>query len=330
MKHIGLKIFLVIFLFVFVFLIFPAKAALYENWYENDEDHGRMIWPRLPSDREIEAAAQNFEQKDEWSSVVPHKTHRCYKDHVINQVILIAYTQDINTKEPLWTEPSWLHYDPTTNTFLFPPWSTDPPPPLYSMDRFDELNDFNGWSTDTACGGVETGEPETPPGEPVPWTVIIGAIGALGAAGVAGAAVMAKKKGGGPESKEKKEKKKPVQYILQFLPESLRETAVGGVVHLSAGPGKPASFTVLVKKRLADGTILPAPEAQIAVFPRPGISGISVVPGGGSGQVNCTVNVDPSVTAATAELAVAVSGVGGGFSASVIVDISESAHLDFR
>lgn len=168
----------------------------------------------------------------------------------------------------------------------------------------------------------------------IPWIVVIGAIGALGVAAVAGAKVLGKKspapqKPSTPREKEK-EKKKPVQYILQFLPESLAKTAVAGVVHLNAGPGESASFTVLVKKKLQDGTITSAPEAQISILPKPGTEGISVAPSRGSGQVSCTVSVDKNVTAETGELMVSVTGAGGGFSTNVIVDIDQNYRVEFE
>ncbi|OPY39945.1 MAG: hypothetical protein A4E40_00940 [Methanoregulaceae archaeon PtaU1.Bin059] len=164
--------------------------------------------------------------------------------------------------------------------------------------------------------------------------MVIGAIGAIGVAVAAGAKVLGKKppapqKPSTPREKEK-EKKKPVQYILQFLPESLAKTAVAGVVHLQAGPGESASFTVVVKKRLQDGTITSAPEAQISIVPKPGTEGISVAPSRGSGQVSCTVSVDKNVTAETGELVVSVTGAGGGFSTSVIVDIAQDYRVEFE
>lgn len=186
-------------------------------------------------------------------------------------------------------------------------------------------------STEGSEGGYEEGYDET---DGIPWIVIIGAIGVIGVAAVAGAKVLGKKsptpqKPSTPSEKEK-EKKKPVQYILQFLPESLAKTAVKGVVHLQAGPGGSASFTVLVKKRLQDGTITSAPEAQISIVPKPGTEGISVAPSRGSGQVSCTVSVDKNVTAETGELVVSVTGAGGGFSTNVIVDIDQNYRVEFE
>jgi hypothetical protein len=168
----------------------------------------------------------------------------------------------------------------------------------------------------------------------IPWVVVIGAIGALGVAAVAGAKVLGKKspapqKPSTTREKEK-EKKKPVQYILQFLPESLAKTAVAGVVHLQAGPGGTASFTVIVKKKLQDGTITSAPEAQISIAPTPGTTGIMVTPSRGNGQVSCTVSVDKSVTDETGELVVSVTGAGSGFSTNVIVDIEQNYRVEFE
>ena len=346
-----MKLYPVLFLLLFITIMIPANAVCWAGtMYEeesgllkctgtlNKYENGKASWPRLPTNTEIESARQDFEQYwraqkqknpayfGELPTYITKKRHECKNGIPINNVNVIGVRDDY------FDDGYGLVYNPSRDNFEF--LVSFNPPLVHPISELNNYDYFNGWATESTCGYKGPGSSQVPPEDNIPWVVVIGAIGALGVAAVAGAKVLGKKppapqKPSTPREKEK-EKKKPVQYILQFLPESLAKTAVAGVVHLQAGPGESASFTVVVKKRLQDGTITSAPEAQISIVPKPGTEGISVAPSRGSGQVSCTVSVDKNVTAETGELVVSVTGAGGGFSTNVIVDIDQNYRVEFE
>jgi hypothetical protein len=292
-------------------------------------------WPRLPTDAEIESAKEDFlaeltggETRTRIDDVKVVTFHTCsgnWTNQVEMRVGFTTWWESI-TGEGKWVQGSsetFLVYTPGSKSFEFV--STHVPSAYFSGMYGEPPLGFARGACAAAPGTVSTapgGPTPAPPddGGEIPWVVVVGALAVLGAAGLAGAKVLGGKgkKGDGDKKNEREEKEEEkVTYILQLSSD-----------RLAVGPEQPAPLTVTVWKRIGDGAPRPAPGASITITAPPA-SGVQVAPPGGTSPLSTMVSAEGAVPAAPITLEVVASVGETSTRATVTVEVTGEADMEF-
>ena len=295
-------------------------------------------WPRLPTDAEIESAKEDFlaelqggETKTRVDDVKVVTFHTCsgnWTNQVEMRVGFTTWWESI-TGEGKWVQgytETFLVYTPSMKAFEFV--QTHVPSAYFSGMYGDPPQGFArgpcanvpATVSTVRAGPATTAAPDD--GGDVPWVVVIGALAVLVAAGFTGAKVLGGK-GKIGERRDKKEEKKSedpeekVSYILQLSSD-----------RLVIGPDQLAPLTVSVWKRTGDGAPHPAPGASITVT-APLSSGVLVSPPAGASPLMTTVSSDSEPPSSAVILEVVASVGGTSTRATVTVEVTGEADMEF-
>jgi hypothetical protein len=181
--------------------------------------------------------------------------------------------------------------------------------------------------TPTASTG--NGITDPPPGDSIPWVVVVG-VGAAAVVGIGAVATVLKGRPGSPSAPppgpprteapretDEDEEQQPTRYILQLSTD-----------RVAVEPEHPGAFTVSVWKQVGVQPPVQAAEASIRIAPPPG-AGLVVIPASGQGTLTAQVRTGETVQAGEFPLTVTATAGGSSQGATVMASIEPRYEMEF-